>query len=653
MLTFLRRVLFSTAGKIIALALLLVIAVAFALGDITGLSGGSAPSGGALVQVGDRKVTETELQQRLRNALERARQQQPSLDMTQFVAMGGFDQVLDDVISRLTLEEYAVKQGMAVSKAAIDGEIASNPVFADPISGKFSQRGFEQILTREGITADQVRADLRQGTLAQWIVVPSLAAGYAPAELVTPYASLLLERRKGSVGYVPITAIDKGAPPTDTELTAYYNRNRTRYTLPERRVIRYAVVRPDHFATSANASEAEIAAAYKKDAAKYAASTRRTLSQVIVADQNAANALAAKIKAGTTMAAAAQGAGLQPSTIGNAEKAAFARASSPQIAEAAFAAAQGGVVGPLRSQLGWHIVRVEKVEQVAGKTLDQVRSEIAAEITKRKEAEALANLRGQIDSAIAGNATFDEAVTDAKLKAETTPPLFGDGRVDQNNQGADPAAPDPLLAQVAQGGFAMEANDDPQLVPVGQDGSFALIKTERVIAAAPRPLAEIREAVANDFVRNRQLQAARKAAAAILADVNKGTPLAEAMRKAGLALPPVQPLDAVRGQLSQQGMQIPPPVQLMFSMAAKKAKMTEAPNGGGYWVVWLDAIEPGDARGNQALIAQTRGGLSRMIGSEYLEQFVTAARKAVGVKRDEAAIARLKAQLGGQSTGGN
>ena len=41
MLTFLRRVLFSTAGKIIALALLLVIAVAFALGDITGLSGGA------------------------------------------------------------------------------------------------------------------------------------------------------------------------------------------------------------------------------------------------------------------------------------------------------------------------------------------------------------------------------------------------------------------------------------------------------------------------------------------------------------------------------------------------------------------------------------------------------------------------------------
>lgn len=653
MLTFLRRALFSTAGKIIALALLIIIAVAFALGDITGLTSGGAPSGGALVQVGDRKVTEADLQQRLRNALERARQQQPALDMTQFVAMGGFDQVLNDVVDRLVLEEYAKEHGMAVSKAAIDGEIAGSPAFADPITGKFSQRNFDQILAREGVTADQVRADIRQGTLAQWIVAPSLAAAYVPSELVTPYASLLLERRKGSVGYVPITAIDKGAPPTDTELTAFYNRNRTRYTLPERRVIRYALVRPDHFAESAKATESDIAAAYKKDAAKYAAATRRTLSQVVVADQNAANTLAAKIKGGATMAAAAQGAGLQPSTVDNAEKEAFARASSPQIADAAFAAAQGAVVGPLRSPLGWHIVRVEKIEQIAGKSLDQVRGEIADEVTKRKEAEALANLRGQIDSAIAGNATFDEAVTDAKLKAETTPAVFGDGRTQEAAEAATPTPPDPVLAQVAQGGFAMETGDDPQLIPVGQDGSFALIKTERVIAAAPRPLAEIRDVVANDFIRDRQLQAARKAVSAILADVNKGTPIADAMKKTGLSLPPLQPLDAVRGQLSQQGMQIPPPVRLMFSMAAKKAKMTEAPNGGGYWVVWLDEIQPGDARGNQALIAQTRSGLSQMIGAEYLEQFVAAARKSVGVKRDEAAIARLKAQLGGQSTGGN
>lgn len=643
MLTFLRRMLFSTVGKIVALLLLIVIAVAFALGDVTNLGGGG-PSGGALVQVGDKKVTEVELRQRLKTALDRVRQQQPMLDMTQFVNSGGFDQVLEQIVNGLALEEYARANGMAVSKSAVDGEIASILAFQG-LDGKFSQAKFNQILAQEGITADQLRADIARETLAQWLVGPTVGASQVSTQFATPYASLLLERRKGAVGYIPITAIAPGAPPSDAELLAFYRRNGSRYTLPERRIIRYALVRPEQFADTAKATEAEIAEQYRKDAAKYAAATRRQLAQVIVADQNAANALAAKVKGGTGLAAAASAAGLKASTVDNAEKAAFARATSQAIADAAFAGATGTVVGPLRSPLGWHIVKVEKIEQIAGKPLDAVRGEIAAEIAKRKEAEILADLRGRIDNGLADNATFDEAVADAKLKSETSAPLFADGRASQDAA----AKPDPVLAQIAQGGFAMERNQEPQLIPIGQDGSFALIKTERVLPAAPRPIAEIRGAVVRDFVADRQLQGARKVAAAVLADIGKGTPIADALKKTGLTLPPLQPLDAARGQLAQMGNQLPAPVRLMFSMAAKKAKLTESPNGGGYWVVWLDEIQAGNAAGNAPLIAQTRGQLGQLLGAEYVEQFAAAVRKSVGVKRDEAAIARLKASLGGQS----
>lgn len=648
MLTNLRRVIFSTPGKIVALLLLVALGVGFAMMDVQNLGLGGASASGPLVQVGDKKLTQQELQDRLRNALERVRQQQPTLDMAQFVRTGGFDQVLNQVIDGMALEEYAQQQGMAVSPAAIDGQIASIPAFQG-FDGKFSQQRFDQLLAEQRLTAEQVRADIRRETLVQWLISPIANPGPAPTELALPYASLMLERRKGSVGYVPIGAIAPGNPPTNAELQAYYQKNAGRYTLPERRVIRYAVVTPSQFEAGAKATEAEIAAEYKKNAAQYAASTRRNLAQIIVADENAAKGIAAKVKAGASMADAAKAAGLQASTIANAEKEAFARASSAAIANAAFAGAQGAVVGPLRSPLGWHIVRVEGIEQVAGKSLDQVRGELADTIAKTKLATALADLRARIDSEIAGNSTFDELVAGSKLKAETSAPLFADGRAAI----AGEAAPDPMLAQIAQAGFSMEATDDPQLIPLGSEGAFALVKTDRIVAAAPRPLAEIRQGVADDLVRSRQLDGARRTANAILAKVNKGMPLAQAMQESGLNLPPLQPLDASRGQLSQMGDQLPPPVRLMFSMAEKKAKTVPAPQGGGYWIVWLDDIEEGNAKGNADLIAQTRGGLAQLIGNEYVEQFAAAARKAVKVKRNEAAIAALKAQLSGQAPGGN
>ncbi len=648
MLTNFRRIIFSTPGKIVALLLLVALGVGFAMMDVQNLGVGGPSANGALVQVGDKKLTQQEMQDRLRNALERVRQQQPMLDMAQFVRTGGFDQVLNQVIDGMALEEYAAEHGMVVSPAAIDGQIASIPAFQG-FDGKFSQQRFDQFLSEQRITAEQVRSDIRRETLVQWLMAPIANPGQVPAELALPYASLMLERRKGSVGYIPIGAIAPGNPPTEAELQAYYKKNVGGYTLPERRVVRYAVITPAQFEAGAKATDAEIAAEYKKSAAQYAATTRRNLAQIIVADENAAKGIAAKVKAGTSMADAAKAAGLQASTVPNAEKEAFARASSPAIANAAFAGAQGAVVGPLRSQLGWHIVRVEGIEQVAGKSLDDVRGELAETIAKTKLATALADLRAKIDSEIAGNATFDEVVAGSKLKAETSAPLFPDGRATIGGE----AAPDPALAQIAQAGFSMEATDDPQLIPLGSEGAFALVKTDRVVAAAPRPLAEIRPTVADDLVRSRQLDGARKAANAIVAKLSKGMPIAQAMKESGLNLPAIQPLDASRGQLAQMGDQLPPPVRLMFSMAEKKAKAIPAPERGGFWIVQLDDIDEGNAKGNAALIGQTRGQLGQLIGNEYVEQFAAAARKAVKVKRNEAAIAALKAQLSGQATGGN
>ena len=72
------------------------------------------------------------------------------------------------------------------------------------------------------------------------------------------------------IGLIPASAVNAGPAPTYAEVQAWYQRNVARYSVPERRVIRYAVVSPDSVKAQATPTEAEIAAAYKENAARYA-----------------------------------------------------------------------------------------------------------------------------------------------------------------------------------------------------------------------------------------------------------------------------------------------------------------------------------------------------------------------------------------------
>ena len=642
MLSFFRRIINSKAGIVVTFIVLGVIALAFAAGDITGLGGGtSALSGGNVATVGGQKVGAAELRSRVQTEMQAARQQQPTVTMEQLLAQGMLQSVLDRTINGIALERFGHDQGMVVSKRSIDGVIASIPGLRGP-NGQFDPANYQRLLADQKLTDAQVRTDIARDIVAQQLMLPTQGATQVPMKVALPYASLLLEKRTGQVGFIPARAVDTGPAPTDAELQAFYRRNIARYTVPERRVVRYALVSPDRVKANAVPTDAEIAAAYKQQASRFAAAEKRTISQVVIADQAGATALAAKVKGGTAIADAARAAGLEPAVQTGVTKAAYAAASTPAIADAAFAAQRGGVIGPVRGPLGWIVARVDAIEQVAGKTLEQARPELVAELSKQKLQQALSDVHDKLDDALAKNATFDEAVADQKLTAQTTPALLASGV----NPDA-PAQPDPAVAPVAAAAFQMAEGDPAQLVPVGTDGGFAVVAIGRVVAAAPRPLAQVRAQVVADVTADRARTAARKLATDILARVNKGMPLAQAMAASGRALPPVQPASATRAQLAQQQGNVQPALALMFSMAKGDAKLLEAPENAGWLIVRLDTVVPGNAAGTPAAVAGARGSIAQLVGREYAEQFARAVRGAVGVKTDAAALAKVRADLTG------
>jgi peptidyl-prolyl cis-trans isomerase D len=643
MLSFFRRgVMAKAALGILFLTLVAMVITGFGTGGMGGIEGLAGLGASTVAKAGGEEITSDELRDNVQRQLERFRQQQPDLDMAQFVRRGAVDEVLDQMISAAATTDFAASVGIVASKKMVDALIAAIPAFQNA-AGKFDQNQFLAALQQERITEAQLRKDISTRLIERQVALPAGGSAYVPNAFAFQYASLLLESRVGSVGAVPASAMGAGTQPTDQEVTDFYRKNVGRYTIPERRVIRYALFGTDTLGAAAKASDAEIQAAYGRDPS-YAAREIRVLSQVVLTGEVAARAFQQKLAAGTPFPQAAQQAGFGAADIalGAKSKDELAKMSSPAVANAVFAAQKGATVGPVRDALGWHILKVDDVRTEAGKPLTAVRGEIAAKIEAQKAQGLLADLAARIENKVSDGASFDQVARDEKLSVVQTPPVTGSG-VPDDRQWKVP----PEFAAILKGATLLSANEPPQLAQVVPNQKYALVSVSQVIPAAPPPFAQIQAQVKADLVAQRAAERARAVAQSIVSKINAGVAPADAFKQANVALPALQPLTAVRRDIARQGQQVTPALQVLFTMPRGKARMIPAPQNAGWLIVTLDKIVPGDASKEAGLADTVRRQFVSVMGDEYAQQLVGAIRGTVKVRRNEQAIAKLKAELGG------
>jgi peptidyl-prolyl cis-trans isomerase D len=642
MISFFRRALSSW----IVLGLLGLIMIAFivtGVGTPSGLGNlGGGASGDTIAKIGSDRLASSEAVQRAQVALQNVQQQQPEVTMAAFVQQGGVESLVQQLIEAKAIERWADEQHIVASKRLVDGEIASIPAFHG-LTGKFDETVYRNMLAQRRISEAQFRHDMVGDALRRQVLVPVSGSMRAPQSLALPYASLMLESRRGLIGIVPSELMPSGSPPTEADLTAWYGRNLSRYTIPERRVIRYALISKGQLKALPQVSDAEITAFYNANAAEYGATQTRSFSQVVLPDEKAANAFVAKVKGGTSFADAAKAAGFTPAdtALGDRTQSALTELASADVAKAAFAIPQGGTTNPVKSALGWHILHVDAIKSTASKPLSAVRDTIAESLSKQKTDEAIANLIADIEDQIADGSTFDDVVKARGLKVVTTAPILPNGSAPE-----DPAWKSaPELQVLLKPAFEGSTDDDPTVENIGNGEFHALLKIDRIVPSAPAPLARIKDRVTSDMMVDRASARAQTIAKAIVAKVDGGTSLDKAIAEAGVKLPPPQPAGGRQIDMIQSGKQVPPPLALMFSMKAGQTKVLEAPDKKGWFVVHLDSIAKGDAATVPGLVQSTQSEFSQMMAEEFQQQFSASIAKAVGVSRNDAAVARLKREL--------
>ncbi len=642
MLETFRKFTSSRFGIVIAMGFLILIALAFAAADVTSGNFGGGAGGDRVAMAGKKRITTSALSRAATTALENLKEEDPKLSMSAFLASGGLNDVLTQMLDRAAIGVFGETHGLVAGVRLVDSEIAKVPSFRG-LDGRFSDEAYRQVLQQRGLTDELVRDDLSQGLIAKQVLIPASFGAVFPQGPAQQYAALLKEKRIGAIALIPSAAFAPKAQPTDAELAAYYTKISSRFIRPERRVLRYAVFDATALKSLPAPTEAAIAARYGQNRVQYAASENRKITQLIVPTEAAARAILAEVAKGTSLDKAATEKGLSTAAIGPLGKQQLASQASPAVADAVFAAARGSIAGPAKSGIGWHLMRIDSVEAKPARSLDQVRAELVTQIAAEQQRSALSDLSARLEEELDGGSTLGDVTKELGLTAAQTEPLTADGQV----YGKPGVAAPPVLARVIQTAFAMERENAAQLAEVEAGKTFVIFDVVQIAPSAPAPLADIKPQIATAFLLEKGATGARAAADKVLAQARKGTPLAAAMASLGLPLPPVDQIDMGREQLVQQGQQVPPPLALLFSMAKGTVKLLPAPDNRGWFVVSLSNIVPGQVAPTDPLLAQARRELGGMLAREYADGLRRAIRAEVGVTRNETAIKSVSTQLSG------
>jgi peptidyl-prolyl cis-trans isomerase D len=424
-------------------------------------------------------------------------------------------------------------------------------------------------------------------------------------------------------------------------LAKFYKENAAKFTIPEKRAISYAVFDKSIIAAKAKPTDEDISTFYKANAAKYAASQTRNISQVIVPTEAAAKSVADKVTQGQSLAQVANGLGLSVTTTNSVTRESLTSNASKDVADAVFATAQGSVAKPARGKLGWAVVKVDAINQVAAKSLAAARSEIETELTKTRSEEMLTELTSEMEDAFADNATISDIAKQNGLKIETSPKLLANGQ--------NPANPGykliPEMKVILPAAFQLDTEGEAQLVEIVPGERFAMVSVADFDEAAPPPLATVRPLVEQQWALAEGAKKARAAADQIRKAVDGGKSLQAALGAMNIKGAQIESINGTRADLSREGQPVSPPLSLMFAMKKGTAKMLQGGGNRGWYVVYLTDVIKGDASGNADMLKARKLEMSGMLQQEYAAQLIAAATKDVGVEKNTDGIADIRKRL--------
>ena len=392
---------------------LLLITIPFALWGVDSyMSGGGAA--GDLATVGKSKITQQQFQEALREQGERMR-----------AATGGqFDAatmerpevrqaVLENLINQRLLLVHAMESRVGVSNEQLAQAIASIPELQ--VDGQFSVERFEQIAAAQNLSKQGLEARLRQDMATRMTLLPVVEGKLVSRTGGNAFLAAALEEREISeMSLKPEAYLSKVQLSADA-IKDFYESNKGRFEVPEQVRFEYVVLSQQAFEQKSQASDAEIKAWYDERQDRYKLPEERRASHILIlADKNATPEViqAAEAKAADLLAQvkknpadfaklAKQYSQDPGSASAGGDVGAVARGAMVKpFEDAVFALKEGQISDLVRTDYGFHVIRLTSVKPERVKPLAEVRTEIAAELKTQLAAKKYAEAADQFTNTV-------------------------------------------------------------------------------------------------------------------------------------------------------------------------------------------------------------------------------------------------------------
>lgn len=599
--------------------LLVVVFVIWGIGDVfrNGFGDDAAVATVAGKSVDINEVSETYRRQLSQLSRALGTDITPTLPMKKGIA----DRALEEVITQTALQAEVESLGLIASDEAVRQAVYDIPNFHGR-DGKFDRLQFQSVLTSNGLTEahflDMVRKDLGQKQLMGAIRAGSLS----PDVLTRTVYAFQNETRIADTVAFPFAAVPKPAPATDAQATRWYENHKDLYSTPEYRRVKLVVLSPDTVAGDISIAEDDIRAAYEAHKAEYVVTEKRTVQVVLEQDEAKALALAGVWNSGADWATIQKAADADGAAAIELTDATPDLLPVAELAQAAFAAPLNAVPAPVKSAMGWHVLKVTGISGGTSKTLADLHDTLRARLVADKAADLIYERANKLDDLMSGGAKLDELPADYGLAA-VSGTLDAQGLTTDGNPAPLPGTD--ALHQVLIGAiFAARVGDPPHLVEAprqpGTEQTFYALNLEEVIPPAPRPQAEVATRVAADIVQDNVRHTQEAAAAALLATVKGGKSLGDAAAAAGLkvtrlpAIGRASPVAGVPVQLTQP----------LFTLKSGEPTMVETEDG--FIVATLAQIVAANPDADVIAFGKMRDALAIGVADDLQAQFVLALR---------------------------